>query len=222
MTHRHSTDEETIDVAAMFTAEFWDERYGATDRLWSGNPNQRLVEHVTGLAPGRALDVGCGEGADAIWLARQGWQVTAMDVSRVALDRAAAHAAQAGAEIAGRIALEQADMLAWSPAPRRFDLVSAQFIHLPPPERDSLFRRLADAVRPGGALSIVGHHPSDLDTSAGRWRLADLMYTAEQIAPLLDTDAWVIVAAAAPARPARDPEGREITIRDAVLFARRR
>src|ERR1039458_7951812 len=84
---------ETMD-RVMFTEQFWDERYRSRDHLWSGQPNQRLVEEVAGAAPGHALDVGCGEGGDAIWLARQGWTVTGVDVSSVALQRAAAHAAQ--------------------------------------------------------------------------------------------------------------------------------
>lgn len=82
-------------------AELWDERYRESHRIWSGKPNAALVREVEGLAPGRALDLGCGEGADAVWLAREGWQVTATDISRVALDRAAEHAADAG--VADRI-----------------------------------------------------------------------------------------------------------------------
>ena len=69
----------------VFSEGFWDERYGADDRVWSGHPNPQLVDRVAALTPGRALDVGCGEGADAVWLARQGWQVTALDVSAVGL-----------------------------------------------------------------------------------------------------------------------------------------
>ncbi len=81
----------------MFTQEFWDERYAGSNRVWSGKPNQRLVEQVAGLTPGRAVDVGCGEGADVVWLAQQGWLATGVDVSQVALDRAAQHAEEAGA-----------------------------------------------------------------------------------------------------------------------------
>src|SRR5690349_24226678 len=77
---QHAPDEQIV-----YTQEFWDERYRSADRIWSGNPNPHLVTTVTGLPPGTALDVGCGEGADAVWLAEQGWQVTALDVSAVAL-----------------------------------------------------------------------------------------------------------------------------------------
>lgn len=172
--------------------------------------------------PGTALDVGSGEGADAIWLAVRGWRVTCIDVSTVALERAAERAADAGQEVADRITWQPADVLSWDPAPLRFDLVSAQFMHLPPLAREALHRRLAAAVRPGGSLLIVAHHPSDLETSMRRPHPSDLFFTAEQIAATLDPDAWQIVVAAAPERQMLDPEGRPVTIHDTVLHARRR
>src|SRR4051794_928957 len=95
--HRTHDDEHAFDPAAVLTQDFWEERYRSSDQIWSGNPNPRLVEHVAELTPGTALDVGCGEGADAIWLAARGWQVTALDVSTVALARGARAAADAGA-----------------------------------------------------------------------------------------------------------------------------
>ncbi|GES24488.1 methyltransferase [Acrocarpospora pleiomorpha] len=214
----HAVGHDHPDVSVMFTQEFWDERYSSSDRIWSGNANPHLVAVATDLAPATALDVGSGEGADAIWLAAQGWRVTGVDVSRVALDRAAKQAAEAGAEIAGRITWQQADVLAWDPAPLRFDLVSAQFMHLPRPELESLHRRLAAAVRPGGTLLIVGH---DLETSIGRHHFPDLLFTADQVAATLDPDDWHIVTAT-PERQVVDPDGQSITIRDAVLRAVRR
>ncbi|WP_329111172.1 class I SAM-dependent methyltransferase [Micromonospora sp. NBC_01699] len=205
----------------LFTREFWDERYRSADRIWSGNPNPHLVTTATDLEPASALDVGSGEGADAIWLADRGWRVTGVDISGVALTRAAERAAEAGPEIAERITWQRADLLSWAPEPARYDLVQAQFVHLPPAELEPLHRRLAAAVRPGGTLLVVGHHPSDLDTSIGRPNLPDLMFTAEHIAAVLDPADWDIVTTA-PERPAVDPEGRTITIRDAVLRAHRR
>jgi SAM-dependent methyltransferase len=206
----------------MFTQEYWDERYGSAEAIWSGDPNPHLVATVGDLAPGTALDVGSGEGADAIWLATQGWQVTGVDISAVALERAAGHAVKAGDEIAARITWRQVDVLSWDPAPERYDLVSAQFMQLPQPALTSLHRRLAAAVRPRGTLLIVGHHPSDLETSAHRTHRPDLMFTADQVAATLDPGEWEIAAATAPGRQALDPDGRQITIRDAVLRAVRR
>jgi SAM-dependent methyltransferase len=217
VSHDHSSD-----YSAMFTQEFWDARYRTADKIWSGNPNPHLVAQVADLSSGSALDVGCGEGADAIWLAAHGWQVTGIDVSTVALDRAAERAADAGREISDRMTWQQADILVWDPAPQQFDLVSAQFIHLPGLARQAVHRRLAAAVRPGGSLLIVGHHPSDLETSVGRPNLPDLFFTADQVAAALDPDDWQIIVAAAPERQTLDPEGRSVTIRDAVLHAVRR
>ncbi|HEV7666156.1 MAG TPA: class I SAM-dependent methyltransferase, partial [Chloroflexota bacterium] len=97
----------------MWTQEFWDERYASAATIWSGNPNPHLVAQVSDLRPGTALDVGSGEGADAIWLAEQGWQVTGIDVSMVALERAAQMAAAAGHDVADRITWQQADILTW-------------------------------------------------------------------------------------------------------------
>lgn len=214
--HNHSHDQEHAEVG--FTQEFWDERYSSAERIWSGNANPHLVTTASELTPGTVLDMGSGEGGDAIWLATQGWQVTAVDVSKVALDRAAEQARRTGAEIAERITWQQADGHTWEPGSSRFDLVSAQFMYLPPTEIAALHRRLAEAVRPGGTLLIVGHHPSDLETSMGRPRLLEFMYTAEEVATGLDPDEWQI-AVSSPERQANDPDGQLITINDTVLHA---
>ncbi len=221
--HEHHNEQHSdTDPSAFFTQEFWDERYSSAPMIWSGNPNIRLVEQASGLTPGAALDVGSGEGADAIWLASLGWRVTGVDVSTVALERSAMRAAEAGAETAGRITWKQADILTWEPTPKQFDLVSAQFMQLPGPERESLHRRLAAAVRPGGSLLVVGHHPSDMETSVRRPKVRDLFFTAEQIAEILNPAEWEIITAGAPARETTDPEGRTVTIHDTVFHAMRR
>ena len=198
----------------------WDERYRAGHRVWSGNPNPHLVSEVGGLPPGRALEVGAGEGADAIWLAERGWTVTALDFSSVALEKARAHAAERGAELANRITWLHADLTRWQAPARAFDLVTLHFMHLTSAERGPVYRGLAAAVAPGGVLLIVGHHPSDLETTARRPRDPDRLFTAEDVARELG-DGWEIVAAEARPRPATDPDGNEITIHDAVLVARR-
>ena len=216
MSHDHRADD-----AVRFTQEFWDDRYRSADRLWSGQPNAQLVAQASGLPAGEALDAGSGEGADAIWLASRGWTVTAVDVSAVALERAAAHAAAQGDEIAGRIRWRREDLLSWDPAPQRFDLVSAQFLHLPSPELESMHRRLAAAVCPGGTLLIVSHHPDDLHANVGRPAHHDLFPTPGQLAALLDPGDWEILVAAAIVRPATDLDGQPVTITDTVLRAAR-
>jgi 2-polyprenyl-3-methyl-5-hydroxy-6-metoxy-1,4-benzoquinol methylase len=200
----------------------WDERYREAPALWSGHPNPQLISEASGLPTGTALDVGSGEGADAIWLAQRGWQVTAVDLSSVAIERATAHAVHAGAEVADRITWVHADVITWEPGAARFDLVSAQYMHLPPPQRSPLFARLADAVRPDGTLLIVGHHPSDLQTTMHRAHLPERFFTGDDIVSALDPSAWDVITNTATPRQATDPEGRSITIRDAVLRARRR
>ncbi|WP_342342444.1 FAD-dependent oxidoreductase [Planobispora rosea] len=209
-------------VRTMFEQDAWEERYRARPEIWSGRPNPQLVAEAAGLAPGRALDVGSGEGADAVWLAERGWRVTAADISATALERAAARAERAGAQVAGRIDWVHADLRAEPPAEGAYDLVSSQFMHLPGEARRELFARLAAAVAPGGTLLIVGHHPSDLRTTARRMHFPDMMFTAEEVAASLDPAAWKVLAAEARPRTAQDPEGCDVTIHDAVLVARRR
>ena len=202
--------------------ELWDERYRSRPALWSGEPNRHLVGEAAELEPGLALDVGCGEGADAIWLARRGWRVDGVDVSGVALRRAAEHADRAGAEIAGRITWLHENLTTWDPGRGRYDLVSAQYMHLPPPERDVLFRGLAEAVAPGGTLLIVGHHPTDLQTTVPRPPRPELFFTGADVVALLDPDGWDVVTEAAVARSVTDPDGRAVTVHDTVVRARRR
>ena len=209
-------------MRTMFEQDAWEERYRAKPAIWSGRPNPQLMAEAAQLIPGRALDVGSGEGADAIWLAQQGWQVTAVDISTTALARAATHAADAGARVAGRITWTHADLRLQPPAEGAYDLVSSQFMHLPEDARRDLFARLAAAVAPGGTLLIVGHHPSDLQTTAHRMHFPDMMFTGEQIAASLDPTTWQVLAAEARPGATVDPEGRDITIHDAVLVARRR
>lgn len=134
----------------------WDRRYGAAERVWSGEPNGVLVAEVAGLEPGRALDVGCGEGADAVWLARRGWQVTALDVSRVALERAQRHARDAGVNVAWvHAGLVEAGLPVGG-----FDLVSAQYPVLRKTPGAVAEHTLVDLVAPGGTLLVV-HHAID-------------------------------------------------------------
>jgi SAM-dependent methyltransferase len=137
--------------------QYWEDRYREEGRVWSGRPNPLLVREVAQLPPGTALDLGCGEGGDAIWLAARGWRVTAVDVSATALRRGEDHAREAGVE--GRIRWERHDLSRSFPD-GSFDLVSAQFLHSPVAadgEREEILRHAAAAVAPGGVLLVTGH-----------------------------------------------------------------
>ena len=204
---------EHVDAQAM-----WNERYGESHRIWSGRPNVRLVETVSGLTSGLALDLGCGEGGDARWLAQQGWQVLAVDISDTALQRAAADAG----ELAARIDFRRYD-LSQSFPDGTFDLVSAQFLHSPVPwDRERLLRRAADAVAPGGTLFIVDHG------EAPPWaeRLAKHVHefpSAQMILDGLELDPtlWNTVRAEAVTREATGPQGQTGHLLDNVIVARR-
>ncbi|MEV7673579.1 class I SAM-dependent methyltransferase [Streptomyces sp. NPDC000963] len=196
----------------------WDSRYSERHRLWSGQPNGALVAEVADLAPGRALDVGCGEGADAIWLARAGWDVTALEVSGVALARAAAHARDAGADVRWvHAGLAEAAL-----PPASFDLVSAQYPALLRTPDAAAEHALLAAVAPGGVLLLVhhagmeDHHPEPQDAA---FDPADYVWPS-MVAALLGDD-WRIEVDEE--RPRVVPEGGAGAHHtdDVVLRARR-
>ena len=217
--HEHRPDDQ--DGPAPHTREFWDARYGGSDRVWSGNPNRRLVEQVADLEPGRAVDVGCGEGADAVWLAGRGWVTTGLDVSAVALERTAAHAAEAGLEVATALYdAQDAEALPGGP----YDLVASHFLHLPLELRRLAYRHMAAAVAPGGRLLIVGHHPADHESGARRPHGPGLMFSADDVLGLLGEvegfDTWTVEVAEEPQRVQETPEG-PLPVTDTVVRVRR-
>jgi thioredoxin reductase/SAM-dependent methyltransferase len=208
-----------VERQRFFGKQAWEARYSAKpEGVWSGNANAVLVAETADLTPGTALDVGCGEGADALWLAARGWQVTGTDISSVALGRAATHGKSQELAVEWR----NADLLAEPPTPSAFDLVTAHFMQLPTANRLVLYGHLAAAVIPGGTLLLVGHHPSDMHTTIGRPHLQDMFFTPEQLVAELDPKAWEVLVAEARPRQTNDPDGNEVTIRDTVLRARRR
>lgn len=140
----------------------WDERYRATELLWSRGPNQFVADQVSELPPGAALDLACGEGRNALWLAEQGWQVTATDFSPVAIDRAQQLADDRGVALDLRVA-DATTPVAGGP----YDLVLVSYLHLPPEERRRAHAHAAAAVAPGGRLLVVGHDRDNLEHGVG-------------------------------------------------------
>ncbi|MEU8074677.1 class I SAM-dependent methyltransferase [Catellatospora citrea] len=208
-----------------FSKAYWEGHYHAPAAGRPKPPNPHLVAEASALTPGTALDAGCGEGAEAIWLAAQGWQVTAVDIADGALRKARAHARAAGDTIATRIDWRQADLSDWAPPVARFDLVCSHYVH-PTSSRESLAERLAAAVAPGGTLLIVGHHPSDPRPGVSHAAARDVHFTADDVAAGLDPDRWEILVAEDRHRPITGHDGHghghEHGLHDTVLRARRR
>lgn len=197
--------------------EEWDRRYADQQRLWSGQPNGTLVAEVAGLSPGRVLDVGCGEGADAIWFARQGWDVTALEVSGVALERAREHARDAGVAVRWvHAGLAEAAL-----PPASFELVSAQYPALLRTPDATAEQALLAAVAPGGVLLLVHH--AGMETSQGHdsgFDPADYVWPS-MVAARLDDDWEVEVDEQRPRAAAPTTGAGAHHAEDVVLRARR-
>ncbi len=201
---------------------FWDARYGERPQIWSGAVNQVLADTAPGLTPRRALDLGCGEGGDSVWLAERGWQVTGVDVSATALERARAFSESRG--LGGeQISWQRIDLAKDFPA-GKFELVSACFLasplHLP---RATILQRAAAAVAPGGTLLVVSHAaaPPWAGNSGGHRHFFPT--PEEELAALdLPDDLWDIRCAEVRSRKAIGPDGKPGLLEDTVVIARRR
>ena len=203
-------------------AQRWDARY-LSALMWSGKPNAALANIVSGLPLGTALDVGAGEGADALWLSEQGWDVTASDLSLIALARAEASRLRRVTQdhIPRRVrwfALDAAVEPLPSP-PDHYDLVVTFFSHLPLPERHALWKAMADRVTPGGTLAIVGHSVRDLEAGVRR-PPADLMFDEEELRGALQSSFSSVVISTQP-RSEVTPDGTTIEVADVVAIATR-
>jgi chemotaxis protein methyltransferase CheR len=196
---------------------FWEERYRQKNRIWSGRVNPVMAEIVEPLKPGRALDLGCGEGGDAVWLARQGWLVTGVDISATALERAAAHVAEAG--LADRVTFERHNLAHGFPE-GEFDLVSAQFLQSPIDfPHDQVLRRAAAAVTPGGLLLIVEHGAAPPWSEHADAEFPTAQETLESLH--LDPGKWTVERVDSPEREATGPDGTAGILIDNVIAARR-
>ena len=200
--------------------QFWEQHYGAAERIWSGRANATLVDVAQHLPPGTALDLGCGEGGDAVWLALRGWQVTGVDVSRTALERADRHAGEAG--VADRVTFERHELGRSFPE-GTYDLVSAAFLHSPVElPRDDVVRQAAAAVAAGGRLVVLGHAgpPSWAPPEhAGHVEFPTPQEVLDALA--LPRDRWSTERVELVERTVTGPQGQTGVLEDSLVVVRR-
>lgn len=192
--------------------EDWDRRYAAVENLWSAKPNRFLAAEVADLEAGRALDLACGEGQNAIWLATQGWAVTAVDYSEVAIEKARGRAAREGVAVSFRCA----DLVDYEPKPAAFELVVVLYLHIPAGERRGVLERAAAGLAPGGTFVLVGHDLLNLTEGVGGPSDPNLLTTPHEIASELP-DLEIEKAE----RVLRDVDGEERDAIDMLVRARR-
>lgn len=199
-------------------SEFWESFYSGRDQVWTGSPNVALVAEISDVAPGTAVDLGCGEGGDAIWLAERGWKVTALDISPSALARGEAAAKERG--VAERITWNCQDLESWRPA-EQYDLVNAEYLHSPVEfARAEVLRRAAAAVKPGGILLIVGHAaPASWQEPRPEVHLPTAPEVLESLA--LPLENWTVERMEEFVHEHNSPNGEAGTRRDNILRLRR-
>ena len=192
--------------------EDWDARYAGVTNLWSAKPNRFLVSEVGDLEPGRALDIACGEGQNALWLATLGWDVVGVDYSEVAVAKARERAAREGIEVD----FVCADLVEYEPAREAFDLVLVLYLHIPSTQRASVHARASAALAPDGTFLLLGHDRTNLTDGVGGPSDPDILYAADEIAaelPGLEIEKATTVL--------RDVAGEEHDAIDTIVRARR-
>lgn len=194
--------------------QLWNERHRGGDFEATG-PHPVLVEAVAALRPGRALEIACGSGTNAVWLATRGWLVTAVDWSSVGLANGVASARAADVDVEW----VEADLLDWTPPAHAFDLVLIVYLHLPLDERRRVYERAADAVATGGRLLVIGHDRLNAEEGEGGPPDPAVLFTADEIAAgLTERDPGLEVERAEVVRRVPPPGRGPI---DALLVLRR-
>lgn len=190
-------------------ARGWDERYGSTDRLWSEGPNMFVADRLGPTEPGVGIDVASGEGRNAVWLAEQGWDMTAVDFSEVAAER--------GRAVSDAVEFVVADVMTWDP-PRTYDLALVAYLHLPQDEMRHVLVRVSGWLRPGGELFVIGHDSSNIEEGHGGpqdpERLTDVEATVGWLGDMDVIEAEVV------RRPIETDEGL-VYARDTLVRMRR-
>ena len=194
----------------------WDRRYAGRELIWTSEANRFLVREADRMAPGRALDLACGEGRNAVWLAARGWQVTGVDFSAVGLEKARALAQARGVQAEWIVA----DLLEYRPEPEAFELVIVFYLQLPAVQRTPILRRAAGAVAPGGTLVLVAHDRANLEHGHGGPLDAAVLYTAEDVTRDLEGSGLRIERAERVERPVDTPDGPRTAL-DALVRASR-
>jgi SAM-dependent methyltransferase len=184
---------------ARLDREYWERRWTQVLRDHPGKiagrrPSAHLLTETADLRPGRALDAGCGHGAEAVWLASHGWRVTAVDFSATALDLARSRATAIGADVAERIEWTEGDLTTWTPPPGSYDLVLSLYVHVQASVGE-MVRRLGAGVAPGGTLLLVGHRPIDPATGAPTRAVGQVQVSVDAAVDALDPREWLIEVA---------------------------
>lgn len=214
------THDDSAASASGSARSWWEARYAEHDGIWSGRVNAVLADVASSLPPGRALDLGCGEGGDVLWLAGEGWDVTGVDLSVTAITRGSRAAVAAGVE--ERTAFVAADLGAWTTA-ARFDLVTASFLQSWPVTipRERILHRATGFVAPGGHLLVTAHAAPPHDELPEDLRAYRFPTPADDLAALELGAGWEVVAAELRPRTATTPEGAPHDVVDSVVLVRR-
>jgi 2-polyprenyl-3-methyl-5-hydroxy-6-metoxy-1,4-benzoquinol methylase len=194
----------------------WDRRYADSEFIWTVHPNRFLVEEAASLPPGRALDLACGEGRNAVWLAQRGWEVIGVDFSQAGLAKAQRLASERGVHTEWIAA----DLLDYRPAPRAFDLVLICYLQLPADQRAQVVHAAADGVAPAGTLLIVAHDRENIQNGHGGPQDPTVLYTAEDIIGDLAGSGLRVQRADRVRRPVQTSDGERVAL-DALLRATR-
>jgi SAM-dependent methyltransferase len=203
-------------MSLSMDSEAWNRRYAGRELVWTARPNRFLVSETAGLTPSRALDVACGEGRNAVWLAEQGWRATGVDFSDVALGKARNLAEARGVEVDWL----RADVAAHRPGERAFDLVIVFYLQLAEAARKDALRAAADAVAEDGTFLLVAHDSSNLEHGHGGPRHPAVLYTADDVVADIDGSGLVVDRAGVVERPVQTSEGERIAL-DALVRAHR-